>query len=512
MGDWRLRVLLLAVWAGLVLFLAWHHVPWRDEVRAFSIALQGENVVDMMRGVQGEGHPAIWYLLLRLAHSLAPVNEVLPAVALIVAAGAMTILALKAPLRIGTIALFMLGGFGLFEYAVSARNYGISMLALFAIAALYPRHRDRGVALGALLFLLCNTNVPANFLAAAILGFWLLELFGEEGFRWSRKYGWWLANAAIAAAGAAICFVTVFPTVHDAASIDHPAGIGLWSFLNALGSPQRAFPDLAAPTLLGEWAGTVGAVLLIGSLAGLLRAPAAFVAGVGVLLFFQLFYQLVYPGGYRHQGLLIVFLLTLFWLVASGRGGRWPETWPRTRRIVGIVSVAGGALFALLLAVQLYQSLRHLSAAAEGVPYSHAGNLAAVLEQEGLTEAVLIGDPDVMLEPLAYHADNPIWLHREQKFGKVVRFTTEARLDIRLDDILSDARRLRSETGRPAVIVLRHRLDPGAPPRVVPEPYVGRFFTDPEQVTRFLAATRRLASFGAAMTDESYDVYLLTAG
>jgi hypothetical protein len=43
-----------------------------------------------------------------------------------------------------------------------ARNYGIGMLILFALAIAYQRWRGRGVALGALLFLLANTNVIAT--------------------------------------------------------------------------------------------------------------------------------------------------------------------------------------------------------------------------------------------------------------------------------------------------------------------------------------------------------------
>ena len=168
--------------------------------------------------------------------------------------------------------------------------------------------------------------------------------------------------------------------------------------------------------------------------------------------------------------------------------------------------------FALLLALQLAVSLRYLSAASNGIPYSRAGDLAQLLEREQLQDAVLIADPDVLLEPLHYHVDNPIWLHREQRFGKVVRFTANARIDVRLDDILGEARRLAAQTRRPAVIVLRHGIDPDAPPSSSPEPYVGRFITDADQVRRFLAATRRLASFGPAMTDETYEVYLLTGG
>lgn len=510
-GERIARLALLALWMVVALWLAWHHVPWRDEVRALTIALSGDTTFDMLRNLHGEGHPAIWYLLLRGGHALMQSPAVLPALAFIIAFATMVVLAFRSPLPLLTVALIMFGGLALFEYSVSARNYGMSALVLFVFAWLYPRWRDRGVTMGLILFLLCNTNVPSNFLAAALLGFWLLEIVSEEGLRWHRKYGWWLANAAIAAAGALVCFLTVFPASQDAASISHPDGLGIGTLLGALTGPKAAFPDLAGPFALGRIGGLLATLALLGSLAGLLRSPGAFLAAAGVMLFFKLFFLLVYPGGYRHQGLLIMFMVTLYWLLAAGRGGRWPEAMPTLRRIADRVARIGPILLTLLLALQLQHSVRHAAAALQDVPYSRIRDLAELLEREGLTDATVLGHPDVMVEALPYYADNPVYLLRNQRYGYVVHFTRNARLDLSLDEILSDARRIAGETGRPVVIALRPKPDPTQPARSIPEGYLGTFHTDPEQDRRFLASTRLLARFGPAITDESYDVYLLTA-
>ena len=147
-----------------------------------------------------------------------------------------------------------------------------------------------------------------------------------------------------------------------------------------------------------------------------------------------------------------------------------------------------------------------------GIPYSRVHDLANLLEREGLTEATVMSQPDVFAEPLPYYAGNPVWLLREQKYGTVVRFTNHARLDQSLDDILNDARRIAGETGKPVVILLKYHLDGTAPPRRYAEGYLGHFYSDPDQERRFLGATRRIARFEPAITDESYDVYLLTGG
>ena len=506
-ADRALRLVLYFVWLALLIALASRHVFWRDEVRAFSIALQGDTVVDMLRGLHGEGHPVLWYLLLRGAHAVVPVREVLPAMAVLVDAAAMALLVFRSPFRPLVVALMLFGQWGLFEYGVMARNYGLAMLILFMLATLYPKHRDKGLLLGVLLATLCNTNVPAAFLAAAFLLFWLIELVSEEGLRWTRKHWIWAANAALAALGALLAFVEIYPTVHDAAAIQHPDGITAAAVLQTLSLPAVSFRDFA-PWVLG-WSGVVVAgltMLLIGNLLGLRRSPGAFLASIAMLAVFALFFQLVYPGSYRHQALLLVWLVTMYWLILKGGGGKWPGS-------TGAVAPAtGSAFFLLLAALQIPNSINLLALDMKGRPFSRSRDLGQLLAERHLGSAVLIADPDVVLEPIPYYAPNPIYLLRLQKFGHVVRFTRHARTDLSLDDLLADARTLQTRLHRPVVIVLRHRLDPAAPPKTVSEIFGNTFTTSPDQVRRFFAQTDQLARFAPAISDESYDVYLLRAG
>jgi hypothetical protein len=503
------RILLYTAWFALTLLLVFRHAFWRDEVRALSIALAGDSVPQMLRVLHGEGHPALWYLLLRGAHALVPVREVLPAVAFIVAAAAMALLVFRSPFRAGIVALVLFSAFGIQEFAVVARNYGIAMLVMFALAALYPRWRDRGVTIGLVLALLCNTNVPAALLAATFLLFWLVELIGEEGLRWSRAYAWFAANAAVAAVGALLAFLTVYPTVHDAAVIQLQGGITPGLLWRAVSNPIDSFWAFMPPNARDTLPDAVFlGILMFGSLAGLLRAPAAFLSALAAFLGFELFFQLIYPGYYRHQALLLVYLLILYWLVAEGRGGRWPERWRPPPRL-GRVADAGTALFLVLLALQVLIGAGLTAADFSGIPYSRSRELGALLKRERLTDAVLIADPDMFLEAMPYYVPNPLYLMREQKFGHVVRFTRHVRLDLTIDDYLRDARALQARTGRPVVILFQRRIDHYSKPFRIPEVHIWSFSGTPEQARRFEAATRRIARLPPTITDESYDVYVL---
>ena len=177
-------------------------------------------------GIAWRGHPALWYLLLRAAHGITGRPEVLPLLALAIAAAAAWLIVWRSPFPPALIGLILASHFFIYEFSVMARNYGIGMLILFALAIAYPRYRGRGVALGALLFLLANCNVIATILAGAFLLFWFVEILEETGPRWSPAMANFALNAAIAAAGAALCFATVYPTFNDAAVAAHPAGVG----------------------------------------------------------------------------------------------------------------------------------------------------------------------------------------------------------------------------------------------------------------------------------------------
>ncbi|KQS01995.1 hypothetical protein ASG11_14390 [Sphingomonas sp. Leaf357] len=505
------RLAILAVWLVAFFYLAWNHVFWRDEVRALSLALNGDGWAAMLRGVQGEGHPALWYILLRAAHDLVPVREVLPVMAGIVGVAAAVLLALRSPFAPWRIALILFGAFFLFEYSVSARNYGISMLLLFVIADRYARHRESGVLLGFLLALLCNTNVHSALLAAAMLLFWAIELITEDGLRWTTKVRTLAINAGIAAIGAGLCAITIYPPVNDAAVNAYPGEIGLGAIAKALSIPAQSLWSLA-PAVLGKhfWAAPVLALAVVGAPLGLIRAPAAFLSSLAALAAFLLFFYIVYPGAYRHHSLYLVYLIAMYWLAALGRGGRWRTGRQGSDSAFDLPERIGGICFTLLLALQIPNAAAYLTSPAKDIPESRARDLGAMLRARGLDRnAIIVGNSDAMLEPLAYYTGNRLYFLRTKRFGTVAPFSKQAMKTISLGELLIAMRRLRAHHGVPVVAVMQYPLDPEGSAMTLYQGYVGNFSIDPGDVRAFKAATTRIASFGPAISDENYDVYLL---
>lgn len=503
-GEGWARLAIYAAWLVAAAWLASRHVLWRDEVRGLTFALAGDGIPAMLRAIHGDGHPALWFLLLRGGYAVAG-KAALPGLGFAIGAAATALLAARAPFRPLVIAATLFGAFALHEYTVLARNYGIAMLLMFAFALAYPRWKERGIGLGVLLALLANANVPAMMLAGALGLFWGVEILCADGWRWSPAWRRWALNMAVALVGVALCCAAVYPPVNDAA-LPPPADAP--RVLTALLRPAAALGELWPPMFAGvPIAPLLLAALVVGAPIGLLRSPGGLAAGLTAMLSMTLFFQLVYPAAYRHQALYPCFLLTLYWLVAQGGGGRWRAAPPLRP---GIATWGQAAMLVLLLA-QVLTSVGLAASVARGEVDSRAHDLADLLHREHLDRAVLMADADVVLEPLPFYARNPIWLTRAGHWGETVRFTKANAYDLRLGKLLSTAHALQGRTGRPVVIVTQLRLDPAAPRRTWEQGYLGTLTTTPAEVRAFLAATRRLASFAPARTDESYDVYLLAA-
>src|SRR5215831_8770258 len=87
-GTIRLRFILGAMataWFAIVLATMWHHEFQRDEVRALSIATSSPSLWQMPVFLKNEGHPVVWYVLLRIGYQALGSTAALPAVSFLFA-------------------------------------------------------------------------------------------------------------------------------------------------------------------------------------------------------------------------------------------------------------------------------------------------------------------------------------------------------------------------------------------------------------------------------------------
>jgi hypothetical protein len=500
------EVLILAAWAAIVLFQATRHVMWRDEVRALSIALTGDSFFAMLTTLHGEGHPAIWYMLLRAAYSVFGSVVVLPGLAFAIAIATVGMLIFRSPFPRILIIILLASRCFVYEYSVMARNYGVGALLMFVIAAAYRSRRDRGILLGALLFLLANTNLIAAIMVAPFLLFWLLDILAETGVRWTPKLANFVLNALIATAGVVICALTILPTFNDAAARDWSQASPAIAALNAVVNPGYTTPGtLFSPGLPS----VVGSLLLFGMTLGLLPKRSAFVAALVSLILFSLFSAIAAQGDARHAMVWLCFCVMLYWI-------SWNDITEALAKLSPTrpgKSVFQAGCIALLLVLALQAEAGFLGVARAmigGGVESRSADLGSLIRQRPeLANAVVIAEPDYMAEALPYYASNRTYLLREGRFGNFIRFTKSGKLDTNLGEILQVSRELQKTTSSPIIIVLQYNIEKIIPDRLYKEGYNWTFTASKGDIKNFLDGTIRMAQFDEAQSDESYDVYLL---
>ncbi|MBB3659106.1 hypothetical protein FHX15_004370 [Rhizobium sp. BK650] len=494
----------LAVWFVAVGLQVFHHVMFRDEVRALTLALSGDSIWAMLRTIHGEGHPAVWYLLLRVAHLIFGSVEVLPGLALLVATAAVILLLFRSPFPLILVILIIGSDALAYEYSVMARNYGISALLLFVIAANYQAWRTRGYLIGGLLFLLANTNVIAAIMTGGFLLFWFLDLLEDRAMRSFRSLTNFFVNAVIATAGLVVCGITILPTFNDAAVADLSMTSPVELALNALVNPASTTPGALFPTVPIP----IGSLVLFGSTLGLLARPAAFVGAVVALVVFSLFSNLASAGDERHALVWFCFCLSLYWIswdrIADCFAGE------KAMRSSALVRFGCGLLGIMVGLQALLGFTRGAHAIGVGRVESRSADLARLIRSSPeLAKATIVAEPEYLAEALSYYIDNPIYLIREHKFGTYVRFTKKGKLDTDLGETLTISQDLRTQTALPVVILMQHKLKKIVPGEIYREGYNWTFHASRQQIDDFLSATTLLAEFGPANYFETYDVYLL---
>jgi hypothetical protein len=498
----KLALVVTAAYLIVVSFFAFHHEVWRDEVRALNIAAASHSPIDLLRNLKNEGHPALWYLLLYLGNHVTGSMLVLKPTALLIAAAAAYVLMRFAPFPAWQKILFLLGQFPLYEYSVMCRNYGISMLLLFAAAAVYRYRFTHPWRLAVLLALLANTNAHCLILVTGWLVLWL----GEWSVRWrtAEARGRNILPALSLVLVAMVVSVWVVYPDHRSI-VTGVRGVGWEQFraalLSAVVSPGRIYAE--AVGISSEFA--LNAFFWLFAFSFVARpwqSAAVVVVGLGLTMFASL----VYGFGLRHGGLFLLFGVTVLWISGDGSKPVWLVS--PVARLVRIIERHRATAFSIFLILQaalaVPQIARDLGGTVSGTPA-----LARLLRSNpDLSRAIVIAEPEPMIEGLPYYSSNPVYLVREGRFMLKVHFTTENRAAVTLDAIQAAGEDLRRTTGRPVVFALGHTLDRGGP--FEQRTPFGKVFTySLTSLQDFLDRTEHVGDARGDFGDENFFVYKL---
>ena len=499
-----------AVWFATVLATIWHHEFWRDEVRALSIAIAPPSLWELPEFLKNEGHPVVWYILLRIGHQVIGSPLALPVVSVLVAGAAVIIFLFCSPFSLGLKFLFVFSVLPLYEYSVMARNYGISMLLMFGFAAVYPHRRQYLFLIMIILALLANTNVHSLLIAAILTVLWLWDevvidrrsLSARQLSLLGLAAGLILASVLFAVRTTLPDETTIVTNVYHATSLKDY----LVLFAQTLRKPWQTmsllipFPDW----FLGGQPWRLLQILLVGALILGLAVRVRFaLALLAALLALGYLFNFVYGGSLRHQGLVLIFTLVLYWLNA--------EVSPNFRNPL-LAQCHTLALVIVLPLVLLWGD----SIAFRQVQRDFKFELSSckALEQwfsrhPEFQDAIILGEPDYLLEALPYYAAQRIYIPRESRYGNWVRFTTESRPVMSLGELLDTAQELKEKEQQKILVALGFPASYFEQNSSKVYSYNKVLTWTPSEWQRFRQGTELIAEFWSSKRDENFALYVI---
>jgi hypothetical protein len=495
-------LVILGVWLAAVILLSSTHEFWRDEVRALSLAQAANSPFHLAELTRYDGHPLLWYLLLYFGQILVDTPLVLPVASITIAFAAVTVLLFYAPFPLWFKTLYIYSSFPFFEYAVKARNYGISMLLLFIFAALYPKRAKHPYLLAFILALLANSNVHSAILVCILAAVWVWQTLVEHRSLSPKVLGGsFYLSILMIASGIALCLATTLPRQNSI--LFNPSNDLLMaipsSFRDVALHPTRFFSQVI-PFVEGP----VDVILIFMVILGLLPCASLVVAAFAGQVSFGMFFDLVVEGKYWHQGLFLVFLLSLYWIALNS-----PRLDAVNRIKRKLLSIGLYVSFLVFVVNGLFQSYDLVMKEIREETSSSKAFGTYLNESDLLREAILVPEPDYLIESLPYYASNQIYLPREQRFSKTVSWTTDAAAALSMSDLLSTANGIHEQYDQPVLIVLGHRRMDEGRSREISFSYNKTFAWTHWDFRELHQTTELIAEFNAAANDEKYKVYML---
>ena len=495
-----------AGYIALVVTVALHHEMWRDEVRALSVAKGTVSWGALLAQLPQEGHPILWYAVLRAGFAAAHSNAILPVAALAIAAAAAWLILRYAPFPPWLRFLAVFGAFLGYELSVSARNYGIGVLLMILSCIAFRRRRESPLVLGVLLLLLANTSIHGAVATLLILLYWALDVIGSKSD--SNQYSTGTLGAfLIACAGIAFALFSAKPTPDMAWAVS----LGTLDY----GKVVKSILMDPGKGLLGHKTTSITAVSeLPWRLAGIDSAIAsriivdlciawlfwslrkhgrALITLAVAIIGFEIFFRNIYTAGLRHEGILLFLIFSICWMETE-RANDSP------RIALGLLPFF--ALQAIALVFLVHRAIAYPESSSKAYGEFIRGN-------PRYANAILMSEPDYLMESLPYYVPNPIFMPRQSELTDHVYFGTTGRrrADLTLAQLMTTADSVSCAAKRPVLLAIGYPLFQYQPAGVGYPLYRGLTFTWVEADWVRLGARRPVASFPIATSDEFYRVY-----
>ena len=311
------------------------HDYFVDEWQALQIAAESPDLTALLGNLRYEGHPPLWYLLLRGLAAIVGPGSALAAASGLCALTTLAVIAARAPLPRWARLAIILAEPILFEYGTVARGASLGVALTFVVLALWDRPR----AVWAALALLPLVDFLFGVIALALIV-----------LRWSERQRLWWPGAALFALCSLAAGWSVIPAP-DFVSVYRPSPpvelLARW--LTEIAVVALPMQWDGGPLWDAPWVTPATPLLGIAFLAVLYRQtrarPVERLVAIGFVLFLLAFMLAVHVLAIRHVMLAAVVFIAVLWRQgAAGVPIRRPTSlWLGANAACGIL-MAGFAL------------------------------------------------------------------------------------------------------------------------------------------------------------------------
>lgn len=346
---------------GLQAALVLTHEPWLDEYQALQLAVEAPNIPVLLEWLRYEGHPPLWYLILRgLAHFMEPLTT-LPVAALGLALAAQAAILFASPFTRAERLLLALSEFMLFDFLTVSRSLTLGVVVVIFALALW---RKRWSWLAIAILPMCD------FLFGILSGIFVLLKWREKQL-FLPGIALWVA-VGLVAAWTVIPAPDMIPALGDEGVI---MDVGRWmASIGTLAIPFQGGFIFTWNYPIVPLAGIIWVGFLWFAWAQTRKDQFHRLMLIGFIGFTLAFSLLVYPLPLRHLMLIALLLIALTWL----------------RRMRG---ERPGAGFRLWLAISAVCGLG-TAAISFAIPFHTAHLAAAEIQRQGLQDKHWMVFPD----------------------------------------------------------------------------------------------------------------------
>ena len=436
-------LMVTGAFAIVLLFGMVHHEMWRDELQAWMVAREAHSLGGLLDNLKYEGNPILWhfflYLLTRFTHD--PVY--MQALHFIFACSFIYVFTRYATLGRLYKVMFSFGYMTLYEYSVISRCYGLALLLIFIVCALYKDRHSRYLLLGIMLALLANVTTYGIIIASGFAGILAIDylFFPATGKKDQKGL---IAGLAIAVIGIVLSVCQVLPEKDNTFPRAFADSIGdvfrwgsvlskifiAWFYIPKLDGIDfwnnncytGNVPDVQYP--LSDWLFSHTQYLFfwyifpiavfILSLLIFLRKPLVFLLYATIMTGLIAFYYYTGLLFYRYCSFMLVILIASYWLE-----NYYPEHEYRNAALSRLSGFGRKIQKPFLAAVLAVNIIGATVAYAKDYTYEFSASKAAAtyIHENKLDKLTIAGAPFYVVSPLAGWLDTRVFYFQTNSFG-----------------------------------------------------------------------------------------------